>query len=55
MKSTVDSFLAKIDINDIIVFTDASVIDPDKHEVSKWGAGVMIYNKGRHLPAPNNS
>ena len=50
MKATVDSFLTKIDINDIIIFTDGSVINPDKHGVGKFGAGVIIYNKGIHQP-----
>ena len=50
MKATVDSFLTKIDINDIIIFTDGSVINPDKHGVGKCGAGVIIYNKGIHQP-----
>ena len=40
----IEDFLSNIESNDIVCYTDRSVIEPDKPGLGKCGAGVIIYS-----------
>ena len=45
MGAIVENFLYKVESTDITCYTNGSVINPDKHGLGNYDAGVAFYSK----------